>query len=70
MKSSVFSLDLKSTSEFADLVWSDSEFHTLWAENLKAESADLMEQKGVDSKILELERNGRADECFSKQPDK
>ena len=70
VKSSVFSLDLKSKSEFADLVWSDSEFHTLGAENLKAESADLMKQKGADSKNLELKRNGRADACFSKQPDK
>ena len=48
----------------------DSEFQTLGAENLKAESADLIEQKGVENKSLELERNGRADECFSKQPDR
>ena len=67
VKSSVLSLDLKTSSDTADFVWSDSEFHTLGAENWKAESADLMEHNGNCSINIELERNRRAGACFTKQ---
>ena len=43
-------------------MWSDSEFQTLGAENLKAGSAALLEQNGICSKHFALERNERVDE--------
>ena len=70
VNSSVFSRDLKISNETADFVWSDNEFQTLGAENLKAGSAVLIEQNGICSKHFALERSERSDDFLTSQLDR
>ena len=58
---------LKISNETVDFVWSDNEFQTLGAENLKAGSAALIEQNGICSKHFVLERSERSDDFFISQ---